>query len=162
MEVRDEGRHLPSGHQGEARMKRLIPAGKQPMQRKMARITGRPLGFLPPAPDPFQNLPEAETNEAAINNEVAAVRSAISDRLKADAKRKALATGSDYYFVVCFENDEQATAFLKAAGYPKIADAVIDGTILADLLAIKLPKVTERESKLKTVHDKTLTRLVKR
>jgi hypothetical protein len=120
--------------------------------------TKKPLAFIPPSPDPMIGLPEGKTNEESIGNEVKAVESSIMARLKADAKRKEIATSAEYYFVVCFEDGNQASTFLKALKYPDDNAAFIDGTILADILNIELP-VAEKMKPLREP-DRALARLV--
>ena len=133
----------------------------QRLNRNLTRLktNRKPLGFLKPVPDPMLGMTPAETNEASINNEVKAVKTAIGERLKIDAARKKLATAADDYFVVAFESGTQATAFLRALNYPDLTAAFIDGTILADHLKIELPKA-EKIRPLKTTHDRSLTALV--
>ena len=134
----------------DAGIKRL--AGSIPKSRK------KPLAFIPPEPDPMLGISEGKTNEELIGNEVKAVESSIMARLKADAKRKEIATSAEYYFVVCFEDSNQASTFLKALKYPDDNAAFIDGTILAEILKIELP-VAEKMKPLRAP-DASLARLV--
>jgi hypothetical protein len=120
----------------------------------------KPLSFIQPAPDPMRGMPEQETNEKSIMAEVEAVKIGMVERLKQDAKRKKLAVSTEDYFVVAFESGEQALAFLNAVGYPFPQDRFIDGTILAEGLKVKLPRVTEKIGVLKTIHDRSLTDLI--
>jgi hypothetical protein len=134
-------------------LKRLEP-------RKLSRAKKKPLTFIQPALDPTLALPDVGGNaETQIREEVDVVKIGMVERMKADNQRKKLATAADDYFVLAFESGDQATAFLRAIGYPSDADRFIDGTIVAEQLKIKLP-AAPKQHKLKSDHDRKLTRLV--
>jgi len=146
----------------------IRPLAVKPLKRLGSKLSLRegpkslraPLAFIPKAKDPCEDLEEAKTNEKSIAQEVGAIQNAMVQRLKADAKRKELATSSDDYFTVAFESGEQATAFLQAVGYKTVHDAFIDGLILADLLQIKLPAAKDKIKVLQRMHDPKLTKLI--
>lgn len=152
-------------------MKKPLQRISKPLTRlqptaRMSHATRKPLAFLPPEADPLRFLGEAENNEKAVNAEVQELRKAIVSKSKLaqtmkDAKaRLDRDTAADDYFVLCFETGEQAVAFLRAIGYKHTADRFIDGTIIAELLKIELPKPTARMKLLKTDHDQKLVSLV--
>ena len=111
------------------------------------------------APDPFANLPAQPTNEKVYSAEFQAIKAAFRKQEKeALARYKAVGEGSDNFCVV-FESGAQAEVFLRTIGYPDLDNVFIDGTILAQLLSIRLPKP---EIKIKPIRkpDQKLARLI--
>ncbi len=117
---------------------------------------------MQPAPDPLEGLPESRSPEKALGNELRAVKTGIQQRLERDQERRRAAGDADDHFVMVFETGAQARAFLLAVGYQWPDEAFIDGTIVADILGIELPKAEHKARELKKIHDPSLTRLVNR
>ncbi len=131
----------------------------QPLRRSVKRL---PLRFVEPAPDPLGGLPANPSPEKALGNELRAVKTGIQQRLDRDHERRRAAGDADDHFVMVFETGAQARAFLLAIGYQWPEEAFIDGTIVADILGIELPRSEHKPRELKKIHDPSLTRLVNR
>lgn len=124
------------------------------------KVIAAPLAFLEKAnPDDVTADTTGMTQEQAIDASVQILGTTMSQRMKMERERKKAATTADDYFVMCFQEGTQATAFLKAIGYPEIYASFVDGTIVAKLLDIELPEPTLKKRALKKTHDKGLTRL---
>jgi len=140
-------------------MSGLSRAKPQRLQRAIKRL---PLTWIDPAPDPLDGLKPSKSPEKALAGELQAVKSGIRDRIAADNVRRRAAGDADDHFVMVFETGEQASVFLRAIGYRWPDEAFIDGTIVADMLGIAIPKAAHKPRELKKIHDQSLTRLVRR
>lgn len=132
-----------------------LPGTKAPVLKP----NRKKLQFVKPAPNPLADVEEQATNEQSIAAEVDAVRIGIVERMKVDAARRKKAVATDDYFIIAFEDGIQANKFLEALGYPYLNDRFVDGLILAEIMGIELPK-GETIAPLKTIHPKSLTKLV--
>lgn len=153
-------------------MKRLSPT--KPMGRLGSKLSARdaiplkakrvPLTFVPEQPNPLAKLKGAKptkTKAEGMKRELDAVGKAFREAAK-NTSKLALHELSGYgaeAFLVVFEDSDQATAFLRAMKYPHPKDVFVDGTILADILSVKLPAAKAAVKKLKSVQNPKLTRL---
>ena len=140
-------------------MSALQRANPQRLQRAIKRL---PLTWIKPSPDPLANVKPSKSPEKALANELQAVKSGIRDRIAKDNERRRAAGDADDHFVVVFETGAQASAFLRGIGYRWPDEAFVDGTIVADMLGIEIPKASAKPRELKKIHDQSLTRLVNR
>ncbi len=136
------------------------PAGGKGLRKLGKTIGAAPLPFIDKV-DPKVVTADTEgmSQEQAIDASVQVLGTTMSQRMKMERERKKAATAADDYFVICFQEGAQATAFLKAIGYPELYASFVDGTIVAKLLDIELPAPTMKKRALKKTHDKGLTRL---
>ena len=123
-----------------------LPSRKLPIKinRSIAKPIKRriPLPQFDAAPDPIDD--ERYTGQADQDAEIELdqVAQGFRERLANEAERFKTTTDGAYYFVVAFENGQQAEAFLKQAGISSRGDLFVDGRILADNLNIILPENT--------------------
>jgi hypothetical protein len=128
-------------------LKPLAPVGKLAKLPKPVAIR-KALDSVPNAPDPIKGKVDYTGDiEADAAAELGAVEIGFRERMKEEAERFKGATGSDFYFVAVFDDGDQATAFLKGAGFTGGGDLFIDGRKLADAMGIELPasQVTARK-----------------
>lgn len=85
--------------------------------------------------------------EGQCLDEFAAMKQMMKDSDKAYRERRELVTDTEYWFAVCFETREQKEMFLQAMGWILLGDKYLDGTQLARLQNIPLPKVELPEHK---------------
>lgn len=129
--------------------------------RPALRRLREPLGWVPHVDDPVKGAKKGKTIEETVKIENEVTYKAFMDAAKQDRKNQAHQEegyGAEY-FVVVFQDGKQASHFLKAAGYPDYLDTFIDGTILAEILKVKLPASTVEPRKLRRTHDASLTSL---
>lgn len=102
----------------------------------------KPLLPLQPATDPIVGVVDYTGDvESDAKQELDAIQSGFRDRLKGEADRFKVATGSNYCFCVVFDDGDQADAFLNAVGVGKSeSDLFVDGRKLADRLGIAIPE----------------------
>lgn len=134
--------------------------GKPPRIVKPS-IIRKPLQSVPEAPDPIKGHVDYTGDiESDAAEELGAVEIGFRQRMKEEAERVNSTTGSDFYFVAVFDDGDQVSAFLKAAGLIGGGDLFIDGRKLADAMGIELPvsQVTARKPKIGKP-DAKLTRL---
>ena len=142
----------------------LRSGGLQRSPKKMMLRNREPLEFVKAEPNPLSGKP-TKNQEQKFTRELDEYGKAFRDA----AKKEQAATdhamegyGADYFLMV-FRDSRQATGFLHAIGYPDAKDVFVDGTIVADLLDVKLPEpVAPLPKKLKTVKQTTLVNLVTR
>jgi len=128
---------------------------------KPAKLRRTPLNFVPEEKDALAGVKPGKTQEETLKRELDSVGKAFreaSKKISEDQKHHFVGLGTEYFLMV-FHDADQATAFLKAIGYPAPKDCFVDGPMVADLMGITLPKPLYEHKKLKTLRNPRLTDL---
>jgi hypothetical protein len=142
-------------------MKKSKPTikGKTKPKKKVlpkSRAKGKPYA----APDPFEGLEPTGDIETDSATELNAMQSGFQKRAKDEADRYLLATDSEFWFAVCFESRDQKEMFLRAMEWMQLGDKYLDGTELARIESIELPKVRLANKNAVRRKDKKLADLM--
>lgn len=149
------------------RLNGIKPSGATAMRAMggIRKAKREPLAFVPEEPDPLAGVKPAKNMEVKFKRELSAFGQAFRDSMKNEAAAtyaEKVGYGAEY-FVVVFQDADQATAFLRNAGYPEPKDVFIDGPMLAEAMGVEIPaSLVPPPRKLKKVQDKKLAALVTR
>lgn len=124
---------------------------------KRASIKGKADLSLPVIDNPIHFEPTDDL-EADVSTEADLMKQALRAADKRIAEEANLMNDSEYFFVMMFESREQKEIFLKAMNWYLMGDKYIDGTQVARLLNVPLPKVELKDEKPN--QRKMFTRLV--
>lgn len=91
-----------------------------------------------PEPDPLADVEYTGDLPTDARAELNAVQQGFRDRAKREEQRFLLATGSEYWFVLCFKTREDKERFLKQAKLFAIGDKYLDGYAVARALGIPM------------------------
>ena len=130
------------------------------LKRTTSKRHATPLAFVRDCNvNPLADVPEGLTAEQKFKADMNALNKGLSGGIKLQMAAFRELQRMDYHFVMCFEQGQQSIAFLRAIGYNQTEATFVDGTIVAKLLGIEIPKSTLKP-KLIRHPDKTYAGLV--
>lgn len=93
----------------------------------------------------LEESPLDEDDETMSNEDQEALRLAqlhqgFRERMKNEAKRRAIATDAEYWLCVVFQDRDQKDQFLRATGWETLGDKYLDGERLADRMGVAIDK----------------------
>lgn len=139
-------------------VKAIVAAAKMKAQQQLAQKPDlEALTHRKAVPDPLASVEYGQGIEADTEHELSALLTGFKERAKQEQERFELATDSEFWFAVCFQSREQKEAFLQALEWLTLGDKYLDGTAIARLMGIELPKVSLSNKKVKP--DPKLTKL---
>jgi hypothetical protein len=95
-----------------------------------------------PADDPYEGIDfTGDDGQAAVDAEAVAMKQALREADNRYAEKRNLINQSEYWFCMVFETREQKDIFLNAMGWINLGDKYLDGTQIARMNNIELPKV---------------------
>jgi hypothetical protein len=93
------------------------------------------------AANPLDNVAYTGDFEHDSQAEMMAMKQALREADKRYNEQRDLTNATEYWFSVVFESQEQKDIFLAAMNWLNVGDKYLDGTLLARLQNIPLPKV---------------------
>lgn len=135
-----------------------LTTGKPTLQT--SAVNPRLLLAQEPIDDPLAEVEYGNGIEADSAAEASALLQGFRERAKQEAERFTLATDSEFWVAIGFQSREQKDVFLQVMEWFQLGDKYLDGTQIAALMGIELPKVELANKKVKA--DKKLKPLVKR
>ena len=90
---------------------------------------------------PLDDIPRAGDVETDSKAELTELQKGFAKRRQEEAKRRELATDSEYWCCLCFSSREQKEAFLQQTGLLPIGDKYLDGYKVAEKFGVNLPEV---------------------
>lgn len=99
--------------------------------------------------NPLEGIEYSGDIQASADREMSAVELEIERNRAASAERFRIGTDEGYYFVVCFQTEEQKKEFLQKVGWLDDGDKYLNGLEIAEKLGIELEIIPIEPRKLR-------------